>query len=376
MLNEEKRKAEFPGLLDRTYLNTAAEGVPPLRLREALDTYQRDKALGMDGREFHFRELDTCRENASRILGLEDRDEVAIVSSASEAFNLLASSIQFGIKGEVVVTDLEFPSGVSPWLLHPDKPLVQVWKNRGGVLDLNDLRELLSDNTRLVQISLVSFLTGYRVPWEPFHDLVRERAPEAILSVDVTQAAGRIPLPCQNADCLIASGYKWLLGSHGCALVAVPSPSTDRIRVRAGGWHHLLNAFDADRFERAAPPTGAAGFAVGMPSFPAVYSLRAGIDFLLEEGVGDIAKQTDPLVQRLHMGLQALGIQTLAPLQEENCSGIVAFHHKDDAALHSFLSREKIQVMFQAGRIRLSVHGYNTTRDIEQCLSAIHQFVH
>ena len=370
MLDDSARTLQFPSLEDMTYLNTAAEGIPPLAAGEALQRYFSHKVKGMDGRVLFAREFDACRESAATLLGLS-ADEVSFASSTSEAYNLLATAIFFGKGDDLVITNLDFPSGVTPWLQHRDGPVVQLWEHRDGVLDLDDLAAMLSEKTRLVQVSLVSFLTGYRLDWAPFRDLVRRLAPQAILAVDVTQAAGRVDLDCLDADCLLASSYKWLLGTHGGCLVAVPHHAKDRLVVKAGGWFHLANAFESNRFSRVDPFPGVRGFAVGMPSYPAVYALRAGIETLLQTGIAAIAVHADTLVARLHAGLADLGYTTLSPAQPGNSSGIVAMRTTNDASIHAHLLSRNIHVMCQAGRIRFAIHCYNRAADIDAALEAL-----
>jgi len=373
MLTDSDRRSFFPGLEEMAYLNTAAEGIPPLSGRAALGACHAHKSLGMAGRERLFAEFDACRQSAAGLLGLS-ADEISFCSSTSEAYNLLATAIDFRSGDEVVISDLDFPSGATPWLQAPGDPRVRLWRNREGVLELDELAERLERKTRLVQVSLVSFLTGYRIPWAPFRDLVRERAPNALLAVDVTQAAGRIELDCLDADCLFASSYKWLLGSHGGCVVAVPEHATDRVTVRAGGWYNLANAFGEDRFDRAEAHPGARGFTVGMPSFPAVYALRAGIDCLQQTGVNRIAAHADALVARTHAGLAEAGIRTLSPPQPEGPSGIVSFQTDRDAELHDHLLARDVHVMHQAGRIRVSIHGYNREDDVDRFLEGVREF--
>ena len=370
MLTPESRLADFPTLEGETYLNTAAEGIFPRTTCEAIARYAEHKCLGSEGRPRLFAELDNCRAKSGKLLNLS-AEEVAFCSSSSEAYNLLASALSLKSEDDVVITDLDFPAGATPWLSLPDRPTTHLWKHRDGVLELENLASLLNERTRLVQVSLVSFLTGYRIPWAPLRDLVRERAPQAVLSVDVTQAAGRVALDCLDADCIIGSTYKWLLGSHGGALVAVPKASEEKITTRAGGWYHLENAFAADRFERAEPRRGAAGFAVGMPNFPAIYALSASLDFLHAVGIEAIAAHADPLVARLHEGLRDRDIAPMSPPQPDNASGIVSFQHPRDAEIYADLQRQKIHVMHQAGRLRVSLHGYNTEEDVECLLDAL-----
>ena len=53
MLNEASRRRSFPSLEQMTYLNTAAEGIPPVEVHAALNRYFEDKQTGMDGRDAH-----------------------------------------------------------------------------------------------------------------------------------------------------------------------------------------------------------------------------------------------------------------------------------------------------------------------------------
>src|SRR5579884_3673897 len=82
VLTEESRRRSFPSLEGTVYLNTAAEGIPPLEVGAALQDYFRDKQRGMDGRQLHFRQWEAARELAAGFLGLT-ADEVGICSCSS-----------------------------------------------------------------------------------------------------------------------------------------------------------------------------------------------------------------------------------------------------------------------------------------------------
>ncbi|MFT5466583.1 MAG: cysteine desulfurase/selenocysteine lyase [Verrucomicrobiales bacterium] len=367
MLTPESRLEHFPSLEGMTYLNSAAESIPPLAVSDALRNYFEHKSKGMRGRVDHFAEMEKCREVAARMLK-KTPAEVSFCSCSSEAYNLLNSALKLGPDDEVVISNLDFPAGATPWLASADPPRTRVWKSRDGGLELDDLQQLLSEKTRLVQVSLVSFLNGYRINWAPIRDLVRKLAPNATLAVDITQGFGRVELDCLDADVIISSTHKWILGLHGGCVVAIADAKADQLTPYAGGWFHLENAFDPDRFERAPRKRGAAGFSVGMPSFAAIYGLRAGMEFIENVGVGEIAAQADPLVARVHSGLEELGLSPMAPPSK---SGIVAFQDPRVAKIHEGLEEREIHVMHHAGRIRIAVHGYNQAEDVEKLLGAI-----
>ena len=365
MMTSSSRAREFPSLLEKNYLNTAAEGIPSQAVLAAVQEYLDDKMLGMDGRDAHFAREAQAREAAGRMLRLS-ASEIGFCSCSAEAYNLLASALDLKSDNEVVISDLDFPSGATPWLAAKVKPIVRVWKSREGALDIADLVPLLNSRTRLVQVSLVSFYNGWRLPWQPFVAAVRQSAARAVISADLTQALGRCMLDCEGADILISSTHKWLLGLHGGCVVGVPEHAAERLTTAAGGWHHLRNAFDADRFERAEPKPGAASFAVGMPSFGPIYALHAAVNYLLSIGVENIARHADPLVQSAHAGLLERGITPLAPLDLSCHSGIVAFRHERSDRIQAAMRRGNVHLMHQAGRMRLALHGYNTDEDVRR----------
>jgi selenocysteine lyase/cysteine desulfurase len=375
MLTAESRARDFPSLAGMHYLNSAAESIPPLCVQDALQAYWHDKQQGMRGRDGHFAVLAQCREISAQWLGLTP-DEVSFCSCRSEAYNLLASALNLQHADEVVVNDLDFPSGATPWLAAPTQPAVKVWRSRAGALDAADLLPLLNAKTRLVQVSLISFYNGFRLDWQAFHDAVRQLAPQALISVDVTQALGRVALDCAGADCIISSTHKWVLGLHGGCIVGVPEARAAQLTTRAGGWLQLSNAFDADRFERLGTKPGAASWSVGMPNFAAIYALNAGLRYLGAIGVDAVARAADPLTQALHAGLLAQGITPMAPRRRSSDSGIVAFQHPRSDAIHSALQQDNIHVMHQAGRLRMAVHGYNTAADITRFLNTLDRALH
>lgn len=367
MLTDVSRKRDFPGLSGMTYLNTAAESIPPLCVGQAIEEYVRDKSLGMRGREGHFAQVEACREVSARFLSLAP-DEVSFCSCSSEAYNLLASALQLAEGDEVVVSDLDFPAGVTPWLRAANAPALKLWRAKEGVLGMDALEVLLNENTRLVQISLVSFYNGHRIVWKPFYDTVRSLAPRAVIAVDVTQALGRVVLDCAGADIVISSTHKWTLGIHGGCIIGIPQSSGERLTTRAGGWLHLENAFDGDRFEKAVSKKGAASFSVGMPNFISLYALNAALRYVEGIGVREIAASADPLVTYARDGLRERGVELMCPW---NGSGILAFQHERSVELHAALERAQIHVMHNAGRIRVAIHGYNTHGDVRHLFEVL-----
>jgi len=371
MLDAATRDRDFPALRGMAYLNSAAEGIPPPAVGEALSAYVRDKCLGMDGRLRHAEVHTRARTLAAAMIGL-DADDVAICSCSSEAFNLAALALRLRDGDEVVVTDLDFPASVTPFLQQACPAEVKVWRAREGRLDTADLAPLLSPRTRLVSLPAVSFYNGFRADVPAVAAIVLHHSP-ALLAVDVTQALGRVPLDRDSgalagADLVVSSTHKWILGPHGGGIVGVPPGRRDAWTVPAGGWFNIRDAFGPARFDAAESLAGAASFAVGMPNYPALYGIAAALDYVSNVGVAAIDRHAAPLVEACHAGLQALGVEMLSPDDPAALAGILAFRHPRAEAIHRRLHDRSIHVMHHAGRLRVAIHGYTTADDVEAFL--------
>ena len=369
MLTTASRLQAFPQLAEMVYLNTAAEGIPPLAVGEALTQYFHDHQRGMDGRIAHAAQREAVMALTAQLYGLTP-EEIGICSCSSEAYNLAALALQLQPGDEVIINDLDFPSGATPWLQSTSPATVKVWRSREGALRVEDLIPLLTPRTRLVTVSLVSFYNGFMIPLPAVVEAVRRHS-AALLAVDVTQALGRIPLALTGVDLIVSSTHKWILGSHGGGLVGVPAHRNHEWTIPAGGWFHLQDAFGADRFERAVSRPGAAGFGVGMPNYPAIYAIRAGLDYIQSVGVAAIEAATRPLVHACLEGLKQLPVTLLTPPTHESIAGILAFRHPNFEAIQRQLHDQNIHVMAQAGRVRIAIHGYNTVADVETLLRGL-----
>jgi len=371
MLDAATRARDFPALSTRVYLNTAAEGIPPPGVGAALSNYFADKQLGMDGRLRHAEVHTAARRLAAAMIGLET-DDVAICSCSSEAFNLAAMALGPEPGDDIVVTDLDFPASVTPFLQARCPAEVKLWRSRGGILHADDLVGLLSPRTRLVSLPLVSFYNGFRADVPAIATVVHRHSP-ALLAVDVTQGLGRIPLDRESgalvgADLVVSSTHKWLLGPHGGGIVGVPPARRSEWTVPAGGWFNIRDAFGAGRFDAAESLPGAASFSVGMPNYPALYPIRAALEYLFHVGVGAIDRHAGALVAQCLAGLGGLGVDLLSPTDPRHLAGILAFRHPQAEAIHRHLHARGIHVMHHAGRLRVAIHGYNTGADVETLL--------
>jgi cysteine desulfurase / selenocysteine lyase len=367
-------KSMFPRSREVTYLDTAAEGLPIGGCRDALLAYFDDKALGTPGRRrFHDEEC-AAMSGVARLLAVPASD-VALLSSASEALNVFANSIDWRPGDEVLISDLEFPSGVLAWLRLRERGVkVRVLASRKGVVPLDEFEAAIGPATRIVCVSHVSYKTGARIPF--LRELsTAAHAQDAMLVVDATQSLGRMPVPVEGVDFLVASTYKWLLGVHGLGVAYLAPSARARISEGAVGWYSVQNLFAPDRFERYEAKPGARWMMTGMPAFPAIYALRRSVDFLLERNIGQLDEDLKPVVRALHEGVRQLGVELLTPPDAEYASGIVSFRHPECEQIGALLEEDGVIVWSGDGRVRASVHLYNDMEDVDRLLRMLHSSI-
>lgn len=360
----------FPQAAALAYLDTAAEGLPFPGCEDALAAYFRDKSRGTPGRSrLHEAEHET-RELAARLLGAAPGD-VALLSNATEGLNLLANSIPWRSGDQVILTDLEFPSNVLPWLRLRDQGVcVCLISSTDGVVTLNQFAQAITPQTRLITVSEVSYKTGTRFHFLPALARLAHEA-GACLCVDSTQSLGRIPVSIVGVDYLVASGYKWLLAPHGLGLVYLSPALRDRLSPGAVGWYSVREIFTEERFDHYECKPGAEALVTGMPNFPGIYAMGAALKYLLEIGPARIDAGLRPWMEKLRAGLGALGLDLLTPPGAEFASGIVSFAHPAAAAIGAELERRGVVVWTGDGRVRASLHLYNREADVDRYLAEL-----
>lgn len=369
MLSAESRLKDFPSLANRVYFNSAAEGIPPAQVLNALNQYGQDKILGMDGRLLHQEQWSQAKEKIGNFLGFAS-DDIGICSCSSEAYNLVFTALNLKPGDEVVVNDLDFPSGITPWISSGSGVVLKVWRSKGGVLDVSDLIPLVNSKTRMLNLSLVSFYNGFHVDLDEVAKIIRSRS-NAILAVDVTQALARHPLSLKDVDLVVSSTHKWMLGPHGGGIVAINPQRADELTASAGGWFNLDNAFDDSHFSELKIKPGAASYMVGMPNYAAIYAINAALGYIQSIGVEAIEKRANSLVEICRAGIVELPVDLMGPAKPERTSGIISFTHPRYEEINNALHDENIHVMSHAGRMRISIHGYNNESDVDRLLTVL-----
>jgi selenocysteine lyase/cysteine desulfurase len=212
------------------YLNAGTLGPLPRRSGEA--TVRWTRRLVEEGRSSKalFEELLALRETVrAEIAALLNAPEgsLALTSATTDGCNIVVTGLGIGPGDEVVTTDSEHPGLFGALLASGATLRIADIRDRPAGEALSLLEEQISEQTRLIALSHVSWLTGAILP---IKELAGRGAP---LLVDGAQAAGAIPVDVQDLGCdfYTVSAQKWLLGPEATGALFVRPDRVEQLRM-------------------------------------------------------------------------------------------------------------------------------------------------
>jgi selenocysteine lyase/cysteine desulfurase len=212
------------------YLNAGTLGPLPQRSGEA--TVRWTRRLVEEGRSSKalFEDLLALRESVrAGIAALLNAPEgsLALTTATTDGCNIVVTGLGIGPGDEVVTTDSEHPGLFGALLASGATLRIAAIRARSAGEALALLEEQISERTRLVALSHVSWLTGALLP-------IKELAGRGFpLLVDGAQAAGAIPVDVQELGCdfYTVSAQKWLLGPEATGALFVHPERVEELRM-------------------------------------------------------------------------------------------------------------------------------------------------
>lgn len=341
----------------------------------ALQEYAAHKSRAEAGRAHHAAVAQSAKGSMGRLLGVAS-EEIAFVASASDGINQVCGAIEFREGDNVVVNDLEFPSVTLPWLRLKQRGVdLRVVHHQRWDIPTEALLAAIDSRTRLVALSHVSYVTGLRHDVEAIAVVLRGKSAGGLLLLDATQSLGVLPVPTREADFVVSSTYKWILGTHGLGVLYWHRSRRPDFEPAAVGWYSVENLFAPDRYERFTLKPDAGRFETGYVNFPAIYALGKAVPYLLEVGVDRAAEHALALGDRLIAGLTRLELEVMSPRERARRGASVSFAHPRAAEIGSALAEREIHVWAGDGRVRASTHVFNDETDVERYLQAVREIV-
>jgi len=365
------REREFPFVGQAPYLNAASVAPLPERARLAIDAYNRRRSSVHDLTADDFDPtLARARAAAARLIGAGE-DEIALLPNTSYGVNLAAQCLPIAPGQRVVLSDLELPANVYPWLRLEREGLARVTvvpaDARGRPDEDRLLAELDRGDVAVLALSSVQFVNGWNADLPRFGRFCRER--QIFFVVDAIQSLGQVPMDVRAAgvDVLATGGQKWLCAPFGTGFAYVRRELLPRLEPRTVGWTAFDSTADLARVcgYRYDLRETARRFEVSTQPWQEYAGFTASLELLLEVGIERIREHVLGLLDPLAEWLAGQdGMEIRSDLAPERRSGIFAFRPRDPERAFRTLHRAGVGCALREGELRVSPHLYNTHDDV------------
>ncbi len=157
--------------------------------------------------------ISEARAQVASLIGAADPIEIIFTSCGTEGDNAAVRGMAEARpdKRHIVTTQVEHPAilGLCQHLEKRGYRVTWLGVNHDGMLDLEELRNSLTDDTALVSIMYANNETGVIFPIDKIGEIVRAKG--IPFHVDAVQAAGKISLKVKDSpvDLLTISGHKF-----------------------------------------------------------------------------------------------------------------------------------------------------------------------
>ncbi len=289
-----KVRQALPAVHQYAYLNAGTCGPLPQPSIDAMAAAAHDQATYGRIRfeilmQDDFQRVGELRAAFARSMGV-DADEIALSRNTTDGINTSVWGQPWQSCDEVVVTDLEHEGGVMPVYLAVKKFGLKLRTLR--LLDAdpadyaNIVADELTDNSRLLVISHVSWANGAVVPLKEVVEAAHAKG--CRVAVDAAQSAGAIPLDLHDTgvDYYAVPGQKWLCGPEGIGALYVKRDEQDSLASTYTGYFALPFQEDAhpwDCFGHLTLAPDARRYESSSIYLPGMHGMLASLNWLEDE---------------------------------------------------------------------------------------------
>lgn len=196
---------------------------------EVLDTYNRTSKdffgnpnslheLGVKSKNL----MNSATKQISEIFNIHET-EITYTSGATESNNLalIGIAMHYHKKGKhIIVSKLEHPSiyAICDYLSSIGFEISYVNNNEEGLIDFEELKSLVREDTILVSICAVNSETGVRQPLKMIRQIIKKENADTIFHSDMTQAVGKVSVNLHDVDLATFTGHK-IYGPKGIGIL-------------------------------------------------------------------------------------------------------------------------------------------------------------
>lgn len=369
-MNAHIRK-EFPELDRIVYLNSAAMSLMPLQAKAAVTEALVDREFTSEKRtEIRMeREIRTRRKIAELIRALPE--EICLVSSTSEGLNIIAQGLSCAKGDNIVLAEKEHMANVLPWLNLEKKGVVVKRASCEYGEDFSDsLMETVDDRTRVIAVSFVGWIDGFRLDLAKIGRFCRDK--KIVFAVDAIQGVGAADLDvtASHVSFLSCGGFKWLMSPNGTGFIYVRKALLEELESRYVSYLSVTEGAEVFGF-RIRLKDDATRFRLGSISDIGIAAMDRSLDMILRTGIRTIQRHIGELNRYAAEGLVKKGFTPISDTSSEHRSGILTFRNDNTPERYRALIRKGIIVSLRNQWIRMSPHFYNIREDIDRMLDAL-----
>jgi cysteine desulfurase/selenocysteine lyase len=328
------RRADFPLLVRQPslrYLDSAATAQKPVGVLDAeREFYETSYANPHRGAYALSARATECyreaRHTVARFFGIGDDARLIFTRGTTESINLFAATwgrATLAPGDEIVVTALEHHANFVPWqqlALERGARFRIAELTEDGRIDVDHLRTLLNDRTRVVAVAHVSNALGAIAPVADIAALAHARG--ALVVVDGAQSAPHLSVDVDalGADVFAFSGHKMGSPTGIGGLIARRELLEQMPPYQTGG--DMIELVGDERTTWNAVPHK---FEAGTPNVGGAVGLAAAVSYLDGVGMPVVRRHERALVGAAMERLREIsGVRVYGPSADER-SGVVSF---------------------------------------------------
>ncbi|AJH75063.1 cysteine desulfurase, SufS family protein [Bacillus cereus ATCC 4342] len=338
-MNIHEIRKQFPILNQKVngkqlvYFDSAATSQKPIQVIETLERYYKEynsnvhrgvHTLGTKATDAY----EGAREKVRKFINAKSMEEIIFTRGTTTALNTVAAS--YGLENvkegdEIVISYMEHHSNIIPWQQVAKKTgatLKYLPLQPDGTISLEDVRQTVTPNTKIVSIMQVSNVLGTINPVKEIGAIAHENG--AIMVVDGAQSTPHMKVDVQDLNCdfYALSAHK-MCGPTGIGVLYGKKELLNNMEpIEFGG--EMIDFVDLQESTWKELPWK---FEAGTPIIGNAIGLGAAIDFLEEIGLHNIEKHEHELAQYALERLSEVdGVTIYGP---KHRAGLVTFNIED-----------------------------------------------
>lgn len=356
----------------KIWLNHAAISPVSKRVHAVIEKHLQNRSFG--DIDVYPSVIASCEKTKINLAALINTtpDRIGFVPNTSEGLNILTNGLEWKSGDRIVLNDIEFPTNVVPFLnLKKNGVEIDFVKSAKGEVLIEDIERAITPSTKLLSISSVQFLTGYKADLAAIGALCKQK--NIIFCVDAIQGLGVVPadVKAMQIDFLSSGGNKWLMGLMGLGFISVSYELQERIHQKHIGWTSNRNFFGDFFNYRIDPDETARRYENGTQNYIAIAALGESTSTLLEVGIDNIHAHLLDLTDRIIAFADEHRFEVVTPRDRAKRAGIITLKHADAKTIFDDLNEQRINISMREGMLRIAPHFYNSDEDLHPLFSIL-----